>query len=427
MVHSNVSIVVSTLDEIMNKQHILFISYDGMTDPLGQSQVIPYLQGLSGQGYSITILSCEKPAVYNAGKKNIQTILNKSQIKWHPILYTKRPPVLSTLYDIYKLKRVASGIYRQKAFQMVHTRPGIPSLVGHWLKKKYGVYFLNDIREFYADSRVDGGMWKQSSFIYRIIYRYFKKQEMLQVKASDGIVCLTYAAEKIIKQWPYYNPAVPIKVIPCSADLQLFDPGNINQAQKKEYAERLGIKPKDFIVSYLGSIGGWYLTDEMLRFCKLLSLKNPSAKFLFITPHRHEQVVAAAMSHNLPTEKIITVTASRKEVPTLLSFSDFAVFFIKPCYSKLSSSPTKHGELMAMGIPVITNGGVGDMYEFVTNNKAGFIVDDFTDDAFRKVVEAIHTVSPFSKDQIRLAAQNIYALTSAVESYAEMYALVLND
>jgi len=39
---------------------ILYISYDGMTDPLGQSQVIPYLIGLSQKGYVITIISCEK-------------------------------------------------------------------------------------------------------------------------------------------------------------------------------------------------------------------------------------------------------------------------------------------------------------------------------------------------------------------------------
>ena len=40
----------------------LYISYDGMTDPLGRSQVLPYLQGLSERGHEITLLSCEKPA-----------------------------------------------------------------------------------------------------------------------------------------------------------------------------------------------------------------------------------------------------------------------------------------------------------------------------------------------------------------------------
>ncbi|RYE42728.1 MAG: hypothetical protein EOP48_23260, partial [Sphingobacteriales bacterium] len=182
MVHFNVPDVVSTVDEQLilkkNTPHVLFISYDGMTDPLGQSQVIPYLQGLADSGFKITILSCEKSEVYNSNKAAIDKLLKQKGINWAPIMYTKRPPVLSTLYDINNLRRKAKKIYSDHPYQMVHTRPGIPALVGHWLKKQYNIAFLNDIREFYADSRVDGGMWDQSSALYRRIYHYFKSQEL---------------------------------------------------------------------------------------------------------------------------------------------------------------------------------------------------------------------------------------------------------
>ena len=427
MVYPDVSIVVPALDEIMNKPHVLFISYDGMTDPLGQSQVIPYLQGLTANGFTITLLSCEKPEVYGAGKENIQAILKKSDISWRPVMYTKKPPVLSTLYDIYQLKKAAKKIYRENKFRMVHTRPGIPSMVGLWLKKKYGVAFLNDIREFYADSRVDGGMWNQSSFLYRTIYRYFKKQEIEEVKESDGIVCLTHAAEKIIKGWPAYNQQTPLEVIPCSADLELFDPAAIDERKKLEYAQQLGIKEGDFIVSYLGSIGGWYLTAEMLRFCKLLSEQIPEARFLFISPHRHEQILEAAATYNIPAEKINTVKASRKEVPVLASFSNYSLFFIKPCFSKLSSSPTKHGELMALGIPVITNGGVGDMQEIVLGNNAGFITGDFSDGSFNKIIAQVKSGEQFSREKIREAAGKIYSLDNAIKAYTRIYNKILGS
>ena len=39
-----------------------------MTDPLGQSQVIPYLQGLSKKGYQFYLLSCEKPEAFEKNK-----------------------------------------------------------------------------------------------------------------------------------------------------------------------------------------------------------------------------------------------------------------------------------------------------------------------------------------------------------------------
>ncbi|MEI9956312.1 MAG: hypothetical protein WDM90_08430 [Ferruginibacter sp.] len=56
---------------------------------------------------------------------------------------------------------------------------------------------------------------------------------MAAVAASDGIVCLTYAAEKIINTWPQYNKKIPMQVIPCSADLQLFDATQINKIQQQ--------------------------------------------------------------------------------------------------------------------------------------------------------------------------------------------------
>ena len=44
----------------MKNNRVLFISYDGMTDPLGQSQVLPYLTHLVQLNYEIHILSTEK-------------------------------------------------------------------------------------------------------------------------------------------------------------------------------------------------------------------------------------------------------------------------------------------------------------------------------------------------------------------------------
>ncbi len=406
-------------------KNILFISYDGMTDPLGQSQVIPYLQGLSKHGYKIFLLSCEKAAVYCQRKDLIQALLHRSDITWIPLTYTKNPPVLSTVIDILKLKRAAKKIHRSHGIHLVHTRPGIPSLVGCWLKKKYGIKFLNDIREFYADSRVDGGIWKINNPLYKAIYRFFKHNEEQQVWQSDGIVCLTFAAEKLIRKWPSYKAGTPLKVIPCSADLELFDPGSIDLGLKEKFTDQLGIKPNDFIVSYLGSIGGWYLTAEMMIFCKQVLDQIPAAKFLFISPHLHEVITMAAAKHGVPQDKIISVKASRNEVPVLLSFSNYSLFFIKPCYSKLSSSPTKHGEIMAMGIPVVTNSGVGDVKEIVNRYSGGYVVDDFSAVTFNNVVRQMQDMS-FDKDTIRKGAFEFYSLENAVAGYTKIYGEILN-
>ncbi|WP_255153867.1 glycosyltransferase [Ferruginibacter sp. HRS2-29] len=404
---------------------VLFISYDGMTDPLGQSQVIPYLQGLSQHGYTIFLLSCEKEQVFEKNKHSVQQLLSGYDIVWVPVDYTRRPPVLSTLMDIRKLKRTARKIHEKHSIDMVHTRPGIPSMVGLWMKKKMGVKFLNDIREFYADSRVDGGMWKKGHPLYRMIYNYFKKNEAEEVAQSDGIVCLTYVAEKIIRQWPEYKASTPLAVIPCSADLNLFDSKRIDTQQADWQAQRLNIQPGDFIISYLGSIGGWYMTAEMMQFCKRVSEKIPAAKFLFISPHHHKTIIDTAAQYGLAEDRIIATHASRKEVPALLSLSRYSLFFIKPCYSKQSSSPTKHGELMAMGIPVITNSGVGDVKEIVEKYEGGFVIDHFDTSSFDDIIDKM-ILAKFDRDRIRQGAEEFYSLKNASAKYLELYQKILN-
>ena len=148
-----------------------------MTDQLGQSQVIPYLIGLSEKNYSITILSCEKKGAFEKGKTKIKELLDRHNILWEPLLYTKYPPVLSTIYDISKIKKKADQLSRKTNFDIVHCRSYIAGMVGLTLKKKYQCKFIFDMRGFWADERVDGKLWNLNNPVYKIIYKYFKRKE----------------------------------------------------------------------------------------------------------------------------------------------------------------------------------------------------------------------------------------------------------
>jgi len=405
--------------------NILFVSYDGMTDPLGQSQVIPYLAGLTRYGYKFTILSCEKPEKYHLHKNRIIKILEPYPINWVPLSYHKNPPVLSSVFDLMMLKRKARYLHCEEKFDMVHTRAGTPALVGLWMKKKLGVKFLNDIRDFYADSRRDDGSWKESNPIFGRIYKYFKNKEQEEIEQNDGMVCLTNKAEKIIKTWPYYKPGTPLTVIPCSVDLNLFDPGKIDIDLKKQFESRIGLNKEDIVFSYLGSIGGWYLINEMMSFFKTVNDTIQNSKFLFISPNQHEKIYDAASGAGIPIEKIKVTDAQRNEVPVLLSLCDYSVFFIKSCYSKQASSPTKHGEVMAMGIPVITNSGVGDVADIVKKYNSGIILEKLNGDDYLKAVQFISKGNPFKRNTIREGAKNYFDLENAVNEYKNIYNLIL--
>ena len=84
----------------MKQKHILYISYDGLTDFLGQSQVLPYILGLEEKGYRFSILSFEKAEKFNSNKHLIEELIANKNIVWYPKKYHKRFSILATLFDL---------------------------------------------------------------------------------------------------------------------------------------------------------------------------------------------------------------------------------------------------------------------------------------------------------------------------------------
>ncbi len=127
---------------------VLYITYDGLTDPLGQSQVLPYLVELSRIGYKFTILSFEKKHRFEKEKEIIRGIVDKAGINWVPLFFTKNPPIISKIYDRWQMKMQALKLHKKNRFDLIHCRSYIAAEVGLWLKKKFGTKFLFDMRGF---------------------------------------------------------------------------------------------------------------------------------------------------------------------------------------------------------------------------------------------------------------------------------------
>ena len=393
------------------KRNILYISYDGLTDTLGQSQILPYVIGLSKKSYQFTILSVEKKDRFEKYHALIDKICKENNIDWQYIFYTKKPPILSSIYDIQVLKQKARSLYQKKSFSLVHSRSYMGSIVALYLKRKYGTKFLFDMRGFYPDERVDGGTWNLKKWHYKKVYQYFKNKEKQFLLQADSIVSLTHAGKNIMQNDWRVNP--PISVIPCATDIDFFRP--IERPQKQVLT-----------LGYLGSLGTWYMLPEMIAFYNVLLRNQPKARFLILTPDAPELVYAEAEKQKVSTENIEVRFAMRQELPSLLSQFDIAVFFIKPSFSKQASSPVKQGELMSMGIPVITNSGVGDTDEIIEQYKSGYLLKDFNNAAYFKAVEKIPEMLSWSKENLRKGAIEYFSLEKGVEQYASIYSKLLN-
>ncbi|MDX1905108.1 MAG: glycosyltransferase [Thermonemataceae bacterium] len=393
------------------KKHILYISYDGLTDPLGQSQILPYIKGLAQQyDYEFSIISAEKKGNFLQKKEEIYHLLQDLPIAWYPVFYTKKPPIFSTLWDLRKIRQKAIQIFREKPYQVVHSRSYLSALIARGLDKKLAVPFIFDMRGFWADERVDGNLWNLKNPIYHKIYNFFKRKEKEFLQTAAYTISLTHNAKKEIHNWEDCGN-VAIQVIPCCVDLEAF-------------ALQTPQKNKSLVMSYLGSVGTWYLLKEMLLYYKILLESYPQAEFLFITTEAPEMILTEAQIMGLPTEQIRITKAARNEVPSLLAQTDFSIFFIKDAFSKKASSATKMAEILAMGKPVISN-FIGDHQFLAYKYNFGILLNNFEEQSIRDSIKKIPELLQMNPLKLREIAEDYFSLQKGIDLYAEVYEKVL--
>jgi glycosyltransferase involved in cell wall biosynthesis len=393
-----------------------------MTDPLGQSQVLPYLEALTRDGFFFDLISFEKPNRFNAFGSSIGARIAAAGIAWHPLPYTKWPPVLSTVWDVVRMRATAAALERTHRYDIVHCRSYIPALVGDAICRKGRPRLIFDMRGFWPDEKVDAGAWRLGHPVYRAVYRYFKRAERRLVHNADAVIVLTHAGErKLAKMFEWLD--APALVVPCSVDFTEFE---IPQAETRRTSRgNLGVHDDAIIIAYLGSLGTWYMIDEMFGFFARMLTRYPEAKFLCVTPDDPAIACRAAARHGVDASRVIVRSAQRVEVPALLAAADLGLFFIRPTPSKIGSSPTKLGEYLAMGIPVITNAGVGDVAETLAQTGGGIAISEFSNEAYDQAVSTIGGLLTSGGATVRERARTIYDLCSAVDSYRRTYRSIL--
>jgi glycosyltransferase involved in cell wall biosynthesis len=292
-------------------------------------------------------------------------------------------------------------------------------MVGLEMKRSFGTKFLFDMRGFWADERVEGKIWNLKNPIFRVVYNFFKKKEKDYFLNADSIVSLTYAGKKEITSWKGFEQLESkIEVIPCCADLEKFDPSKITLEQKIVAKQTFNFSENDRILGYVGSIGTWYMLDEMLQFFKTYQKNYPSAKFLFISGENRSIIDERAKFFGIDERLIFVKSVLHSDVAKFISIFDASVFFITPTFSKIASSPTKQGELMAMGIPIFCNSGVGDTEWVINQYQAGnaIVIDQDMDHS-----KFDFTLLNFNVEQTKFGAKEFYGLETGVSRYLKIY------
>jgi len=371
----------------------LYLCYFGVREPLVQTQVLPYLRELSRGGIGVDLLTFEPEWSHRWSESEREEWcerLESQGIRWRALAYHKRPSLPATLYDIAAGALTAIRLIRRERIDVMHARGYVPAAMGAlakpWAKPWKGCKLIFDIRGFMPEEYVDAGVWPKGGLLYRLT----KAAERKLLEVADGYVVLTEKARKILFPASPQDgreagvSARPVEVIPCCVDAERFRAfdGESRDGLRRE----LNLEGRRVMV-YVGALGGWYLTDEMAELMTVAHREDASTFSMVLTQSPPEIITRRLSSLGVDEADYLVKKVSPENVPRYLKAADFAVSMIKPCYSKLSSSPTKIAEYLASGLPVISNAGIGDLDELIEGDKVGVILREFNRESYRRALE----------------------------------------
>ncbi len=387
----------------------LYLTYDGILEPLGQSQVLRYLERLS-LNRKIILISFEKSADWYLGerRKIMREQLQATGIVWMPLRYHKRPSAFATAYDIVQGILAGTWVVCRYRVTIVHARSYVPSVMAFTLKKIFHLKIIFDMRGFWADERIEGGLWPRSGRMYKLA-KWFERRFLLN---ADHVVSLTHSAAQIIHSFDYLQGRLPpLTVIPTCADLNRFKPFSYE------------FKPSPFVLGYVGTVGTWYLFDEVVACVAILLRMKPEARFLVVNRGEHDYIRQRLQAAGVPESALEIRSVTNEEVPALMARMHAGIFFIKPVFSKQASAPTKLAEFLGCGIPCLGNAGVGDMAKVLEGERVGVVINSFDESSLQQGLKQLLNLSanPEVTGRCVAAAHKHFSLDEGVARYQAIY------
>ena len=401
---------------------VMYLTYDGLLDPLGASQILPYVKGIAQSQGRVVVLSFEKAAKAVAGQEQKAKEVKADGIEWKPIRFTAGYGAAGKVWDLLKMYFWAFLLAKKYSVQIIHARGHTAAQVGLFLKKFSGTKLIFDFRGLWVDERVDKGGWNLSHPLHRLQYSHFKKTERKLLQGADQIVVLTHAVVNEVVRIGAISPS-KVTVIPCCAD---FDHFTLSTAKSREGARMdLHIPDDALVLGYLGSVGRMYMLDRYFRFFELAASRKKNVHALLIT--QDTDILKRLMIDCLPAalhSRVHIISSSRRDLPKIIPAMDVLVSFILPSYARMAASPTKLAECFATGIPAVCNAGVGDVAETIVQLGAGVIVDPASDADLGMAADRLIEISAMGGSRLRDKARVLLGLELGAERYLSVYSKI---
>jgi len=374
----------------MNKYEdfdLVYVTIDSLSEGVGSSQISPLISLLSQAGLKIKLISYEKlsPSV------QLANYFKSIGVDWD-----SRPfGSLGLRGGLKRLNDLRNAIPRTR---LIHARSDIPAVSAI---SSHQAPVLWDVRSLWADQKIV----IQKNRINTAAYPLYRGLEGIAARKSLGMSTLTSAVIPILEERHKRLPALRT-VIPTAVNLERF---KLNP-----------IMPIKVQTLFSGTFNDYYDLDLsrlfMQEFRKQISVETHWAR----PAESHRAQIGVGESKVFPSTQI-----GMAELIPNYSFG-VSVCKLDAGPSLTAAMPTKIGEFLACGRPMVINKGLGDMDQFIEEFDAGVILDGSPNNLLESVTKLVNLVlDPETPLRCRALAEKYFSMEKGAEKYFDLYSQML--
>jgi len=398
-------------------KNVLILTYWSYPDALIQTYTLPYvriIRKIIPEGSSLYLITLEKDVhiLEQSKRDSITAQLAQEGIRWLPFEYT--PFGIVAFFSWIRISLKLSWIIIKKNISFIHCWCTPAGAIGYFLSLVLHRKLVLDSFEPHAETMVENGTWKRTSFAFRILFWLEKKQASRAsyiISATEGM--REYAEQK-------YGVIIDnFMVKPACVDLELFSP----ETNDQQLRHILGLENKVVCV-YAGKFGGIYLEDEIFDFVKVAAdYWGDAFRFLILTNHTHEEIATYRRRAGLRKDQVIDKFVPHHEVPRYMGLANFGLTPVKPIPTKRYCTPIKDGEYWALGLPVVISSNISDDSEIIESNNIGVVLKSFDKIAYSHAVIYLDEIlkTPGLRVKIRNIAKQYRSFGIAQNVYNQIY------
>lgn len=395
---------------------IFIFAYYSYKDPVFQSAVLPYFENFPDkEKFRFILLTFEQDQykVTASERAEIKDEFTQDHIIWHQTKWhSGRFKQIKKIFDFCWSLILSTILVIRYNPRFIYSEGFPGAIISHYLCKITGRKHIVHTFEPHADYMIESGVWQEKDWEAKLI-----KKTQLQI-AQNSHAILT-GTQKLIDKYEHLCPNTLFYRVPSCVDSDLFQ---FDPHTRKRNRSAWGISHETLLLVYLGKFGGMYWQEELFDFFDIIkaTLGRP-AQLLIVSKDD-----PSPFKHRID-DTVIWISATKKEVPGLLSSADFGICGIHNIPSRRYSSPIKNGEYWACGLPVVVPFGMSDDFLMTREKGIGIIIEDTSVSSLKKAsFEIKKWISSNDSEEVRKRCRNFALEDRSVAKYKKLYLQIFN-